>query len=163
MTEPEQLSINTTMDIEYGSPADPKAHVRNPRKITRPAIDDTETCENHARIEKSRVQSAGQSSRCKPCPALSEILQKQEWRFAKTMPDHPHWYTLRITWTDEALFEKAVVDIRALGIDTIWKGRRYRKWFSDGWEYWTMGAPPEKTILINRAQTGGSSINGSDG
>lgn len=83
---------------------------------------------------------------------LDSIFSSQEWIFAKTMPDNPHWYTLRRKWNDDPLFDQAVSLIRKCG---------YRKKFGKTWYtqininehfYWTMGAAIDKTILINRAK-----------
>lgn len=82
---------------------------------------------------------------------LCRILEEQDWIFAKTMPTMPHWYTLRKAWERETDFIKAVQLIRQHGIVKHFKGRPYTYFQANGHEYWTMGAPIEKTILINRA------------
>ena len=40
--------------------------------------------------------------------------------------------------------------IREHGYRERFQGRWYTKYDVDGWSYWTMGAPIENTILINR-------------
>lgn len=81
-----------------------------------------------------------------------------EYRFAKTMPENPHWYTLRKTWADDAGFCEAVKFIREYGYTEVYKKRPYKMFNLNGFKYWTMGAPIDKpngtpcTILINRAK-----------
>ena len=79
------------------------------------------------------------------------FIASAQWVFAKTMPESPHWYTLRRT-SDKTEFERAVVDIRSYGYSRRYKGYDYISYDIDGWTYWTMGAPLGETILINRAQ-----------
>ena len=44
------------------------------------------------------------------------------------------------------------MNIRTYGYIRRYKGYDYTSYDIDGWYYWTMGAPVEETILINRAQ-----------
>lgn len=89
-------------------------------------------------------------------------LLAADYRFAKTMPDNPHWYTLRKNWTDDAAFVEAVAFIRRddVGYIEIFKKSKYKMFNLNGYKYWTMGAPINNkkgepcTILINRAKTG---------
>ena len=89
---------------------------------------------------------------------LTKYLEAHEYRFAKTMPQIPHYYTLRKEWEDGKVFEEVVQAIRDLGEKRPWpappKKARYRYTYFDvgDWSYWSMGAPLEKTILINRAK-----------
>ena len=73
------------------------------------------------------------------------------WQFAYTMRRFPHWYTLREE-SDGDAFEAFVVAIREYGYDRPFQGKMYRCLDVDAWTYWTMGAPVEETILINRAR-----------
>lgn len=82
---------------------------------------------------------------------LTSILERHPYRFAKSMPYMPHWYTLRKEW-DSDLFSKTVIQQRELGYDKVWGGRSYRYFNANGYQYWTMGASVETTILINRAK-----------
>lgn len=92
-----------------------------------------------------------------PQPAeLAEIealLEAAEWRFAKTMPENPHEYTLRKTWGDEGAFARVVEFIRAHGETERYppgSRNRYKVLVLGGHKFWTMGWPVDKTILINR-------------
>jgi hypothetical protein len=88
-----------------------------------------------------------------PDPAgVRAFIAASTWRFAKTMPDAPHEYTLRRNAASDAAFEAAVVFIREHGDERAWGGRAYTYLDVDGWSYWTMGAPLDETILINRAR-----------
>ena len=84
------------------------------------------------------------------------LLKKQHYKFAKTMPQNPHAYTLRKNWEDGELFEAVVQFIRDNGQKEFWgwgRARRpYMYYYFDGYKYWTMGAPLHETILINRAK-----------
>ena len=78
-------------------------------------------------------------------------LEHAEYRFAKTMPNCPHCYTLRSSWQDQQLFDAAVRLTRELGRKERW-GKAVRPYFRHGeYKYWTMGSRVESTILINRA------------
>ena len=46
---------------------------------------------------------------------LKEMLEGAHFRFAKSMPHLPHWYTLRETWKNETDFVDAVKKIRECG------------------------------------------------
>jgi len=80
---------------------------------------------------------------------VSEVLDAHPWRFAKTMPDNPHDYTLRKQW-DDSLFSRVVQHLREHGYRTWFNGRPYTQYDSGDYFYWTMGAPLSETILINR-------------
>ena len=73
------------------------------------------------------------------------------WRFAATMPQNPHEYTVRRGLSDEK-FKEAVSYIREHGYFKEFRGWRYRCYSVGGWEYWTMGNPIEQTKIINRAK-----------
>src|SRR3990167_679232 len=81
---------------------------------------------------------------------IGKTLLDQRWIFAKTMPENPHWYTLRKEWQDEADFVKVVQFMRTYGYQEIYRGSRYTMLNVNDCKYWTMGAPIGTTILINR-------------
>ena len=82
---------------------------------------------------------------------LRAFIASSHWTFVKTMPQWPHEYIVR-EQVDEQLFVKFVCHIRANG----YQGKFYRKnityYDADGMIYWTMGAPLEETIIINRSR-----------
>lgn len=73
------------------------------------------------------------------------------WTFAKTMPDWPHHYIVR-SRVDESLFIKLVEHIRRFGYQGWFYKKQLTYFDEDGFMYWTMGEPLEKTIIINRAR-----------
>ena len=85
-------------------------------------------------------------------------IAEVRWQFAKTMPQWPHEYTVRV-WRPEldAQFCEFVKLIRRDGIVKPWPRDaaqpRYRLPYLeiDGWEYWSMGEPVAETTVINRA------------
>lgn len=82
---------------------------------------------------------------------MAENLLSHSWIYAKTMPEHPHWYTLRKQWDNDSDFVEVARLIREHG----YKEKFFKTWFTrfdlNGMKYWTMGAPLDITILINRA------------
>ena len=92
---------------------------------------------------------------------LREFVRTSPWKFARTMPQMPHEYTLREKAPDEKLFERVVLYIRQAGYKANFGSVTYTYLDIDGWKYWTMGAPlgptgrydrSIHTILINRAK-----------
>ena len=93
---------------------------------------------------------------------LVSFIEAVPWKYAKTMPDMPHEYTLRPRAKEldlESEFESAVRFIRENGYKERF-GAKYYTYYDatdeEGitWQYWTMGAPYERTVLINRAKVG---------
>jgi hypothetical protein len=80
---------------------------------------------------------------------LRDLIARSRWVFAKTMPDNPHWYTLRKE-ADDSEFVRFVELIRAHGREEPYEGQPYTVLDVDEWFYWTMGAPVDETILVNR-------------
>lgn len=78
------------------------------------------------------------------------MVTAHEWQFAKTMPKTPHWYTLRRKWASDADFVRFASLTREFGYDDPYRGKMFRAINVDGFKYWTMGAPLDKTILVNR-------------
>ena len=83
---------------------------------------------------------------------VHDILEENKWIFAKTMPETPHFYTLRRTWSDEKKFESIVEYIREQGIKEKFEGKEYIYLYLGDFKYWTMGEAVKDTILINRAK-----------
>ncbi len=82
-------------------------------------------------------------------------IERVEWRFAKTMPDNPHWYTVRPRppAPDDPGFESMVRLIRRDGRVRLWHGRPFTYLIVGEWDYWTMGEPIDETVIINRKRT----------
>ena len=81
---------------------------------------------------------------------VQQWLESQNWIFAKSRADNPHWYCLRRNADDEATFERIVEFIRERGVPYFWWGRYYLQYVAGEWAYWTMGSPIPETVLINR-------------
>lgn len=85
----------------------------------------------------------------------NELLLNADFTYAKSMPEIPHWYTLRETWDDREFIE-VVQFIRANGVREWFYRKRYTYYYLNGYKYWTMGSPLHNsgktgTILINKA------------
>jgi hypothetical protein len=82
---------------------------------------------------------------------LRRFINDEQWRVANRMPDWPHEYLVRER-VDRKLFERAVKHIRSNG----YEGRVYQteiRYYEEGdLVYWTMGAPVEETVIINRCR-----------
>ena len=80
-----------------------------------------------------------------------------KWKFARTMPLSPHWYTVRGKRPELAPQFLAFAQlIQAQGVLKTWGGHVRAYLEVDGFEYWTMGARVPETIIINRADSGGA-------
>lgn len=77
------------------------------------------------------------------------FISSRLWRFAKTMPQNPHEYTVR-KGIDDASFVEAVMFIRLHGYLVPFGGRDYTGLDVEGWYYWTMGNSLDVTKIINR-------------
>ena len=81
---------------------------------------------------------------------FARALSSAEYRFAKSMPQNPHWYTLRKTWNNDDLFDEVVEYMRENSYTEYFWGKPYQMFDLNGYKYWTMGAEICETILINR-------------
>jgi hypothetical protein len=80
------------------------------------------------------------------------FLASKVWTIARSMPTIPHAYIVRGKGNDPEQFRAAVEFIRANGYWHQWRHLR-NQYFDVGEHfYWTMGAPVEETIIINRAK-----------
>ena len=87
---------------------------------------------------------------------IRTFIADHEWTFAKTMPQIPHWYTLRRKARRDEDFAAFVQEIRLRGVVRQFGSRSFTYLDLDGWTYWTMGEPVENTILVNRARLPGT-------
>lgn len=84
-------------------------------------------------------------------------VKNRVWVFAKTMPEHPHFYTAIDRKRDDsdtiARFEEAVIFVRTYGVRRKFTPTNSRFVYFDheGLSYWTLGWPPHMTIIMNRA------------
>ena len=82
---------------------------------------------------------------------LREFVDQETWTYAKTMPEWPHEYIVRER-VEEDLFVQLVKHIRTNGYEGTFYHRKITYYDEDGLTYWTMGAPIEETIIINRCK-----------
>lgn len=97
-------------------------------------------------------------------PAEAQALADSlEWRFAKTMPQIPHFYVVRGEHLPGEVFDDFVRHIRFYGRPGIWRKTKRVTYMEDGSEveglhylamgehlYWTMGEPIGECQIINR-------------
>ena len=82
---------------------------------------------------------------------LRRFINDEQWRFASRLPDWPHEYLVRER-VDRRLFEKTVKHIRSNGYEGRFYHKEIRCYEEAGLVYWTMGAPVEQTVIINRCR-----------
>lgn len=82
---------------------------------------------------------------------IKDFIESVNWTFAKTMPEWPHEYIVR-KHVDEKLFWALVSFIREYGYEGPFYGNFYTYFEENDLVYWTMGAPIEETIIINRCK-----------
>jgi hypothetical protein len=80
---------------------------------------------------------------------FARLVNSNVFRFAKTMPDNPHWYTLRSGWKSNNDFSWCVDLIRTKGHVEVFEDRPYMILKCSGMKFWTAGAAVDKTVLIN--------------
>lgn len=82
---------------------------------------------------------------------IAELLEKEKWTWAKTMPSIPHEYIVRDNCLmGEENFLMIVHVQRELGAPEKWGYNTLPYLYIDGYKYWTMGDTSEKTTIINR-------------
>ena len=84
-------------------------------------------------------------------PDTIRFIDSARWKATKHVA--PHEYTHRDWSEDPEAFYRLVALIREHGYDGVFQKRKYRYLDIDGFTYWTMGAPIEYTIIINRRPT----------
>jgi hypothetical protein len=87
---------------------------------------------------------------------LRAFIERAQWTFAKTMPTMPHEYVVRDQWCGKdparhAEFTDIVALIRLHGYPRRFGNREFLYVDVDAHRYWSMGAPPDETTIINRA------------
>jgi len=86
-----------------------------------------------------------------------DYIASVEWTYAKTMPEVPHWYTVRNT-KEPKLFEEFLIYILHWGdLESRGSPNHTARWKRiyldlDEYYYWWMGAPLRKATVINRAR-----------
>lgn len=94
---------------------------------------------------------------------VNELVEKhlltKTYRFAKTMPTNPHYYTMKDDWGNPDDFIAVAKAIFHFGEVERFKGRLYKVLYYKEWRYWTMSGQiyddqyfKVHCILINRAK-----------
>ena len=81
--------------------------------------------------------------------SIRGFIESVRWTFAKTMPKWPHEYIVRKN-VDRNLFVQFVRFIRSNGYEGNFYSKKLIYFEHNEKVYWTMGAPIEDTIIINR-------------
>ena len=104
--------------------------------------------------------SAAPANSTAPAEMLEEFgawVAGREWRFAKSYWWAPHWYhncPLDSPRPERLAFERMVLFIREHGVRERYDKTYYTKLECDGWKFWTMGWPPDRTFILNRTKVG---------
>ena len=89
--------------------------------------------------------------------SLEEFVSRVGWRFASTMPEIPHEYTVAgkatvgVPPVPDAWYVWFVAQIREHGYQATFGGRTYTYLHVGGWKYWSLSGCDGVTI-INRAR-----------
>jgi len=81
---------------------------------------------------------------------LRLAVEGLSFRFAKTMPEFPHWYVVRSP-ENEATYVALFHAIHEHGYAATFGGRRYKYLqLGDGFKYWAMTTDIRASRIINR-------------
>ena len=78
------------------------------------------------------------------------FVEGQQWIFAKTMADIPHFYCLKSWCADPSEFDWFVRLLNENSVPGTFYGKTYRYFFLDDWKYWIMDDDLAECDLINR-------------
>ena len=81
---------------------------------------------------------------------VHHFINRQEWHFAKTMPQIPHWYCLQKECDDKEEFLWFARYIQEHSKPGQFYGRTYKYFYLGQYKYWLMDPSPEECDLINR-------------
>ncbi len=133
-------------------------------------IDDHGSCPDCAQERWERLTPAERTAWCKvnhlhypyqdkgpmtpeQLARIGQLLESHPFRFAKTMPRNPHWYTLRHEWQDvgSGVFEEVVRAIREHGYTEFFGSYPWRMLDVNGFKYWTyFSSFVEEVTVLNR-------------
>ncbi|MBQ0024719.1 MAG: hypothetical protein KBT00_03210 [Bacteroidales bacterium] len=80
----------------------------------------------------------------------NSFINSQEWIFAKTMADIPHWYCLKQNCENLGDWDWFVRFMDEFGVIGEFCGRQYKYLYWGDYRYWMMDPTPEQCDLINR-------------
>lgn len=78
------------------------------------------------------------------------FVDAQEWIFAKSMADIPHYYCLKRNSPDASEFDWFVQYLVDHSVPGTFYGKVYQYFFLCDWKYWIMDDNPKDCDLINR-------------
>lgn len=81
---------------------------------------------------------------------IRDFIASQNWRFAKTMPDDPHWYV--VSYAHDKPFYDFVSHINRHGSAKLYKKVYYICFDFEGYTYWSIPVLSEDKIVLNRAE-----------
>ena len=83
---------------------------------------------------------------------LEDQLRAAPYRFARSMPENPHFYTLRASWEAPEDFDRCALLIRNHGYSERYGRSSYTMYAFEGHKYWVMPGFKAGTFLINRKE-----------
>lgn len=83
---------------------------------------------------------------------VRELFNSHEFKFAKTMPKIPHYYTLIDNWENKQDWFELVDYIKKNSVVEKFYSKDYLYYYLDGYKYWVMDEHTHETTLINRAK-----------
>jgi hypothetical protein len=75
-------------------------------------------------------------------------IAANEWRYAKTRPQNPHFYVLLVVSSDPYEHLRFLAWLQASEEVEDWGGKRFHYHEVDGWRYWALTNP--NATIINR-------------
>ena len=82
--------------------------------------------------------------------SLNDFINSQNWIFAKTMADIPHWYCLKSQCESDSAWDWFVRFMDEYGIEGSFCGKTYKYLYWGEYRYWMIDPTPEECDLINR-------------
>lgn len=82
-----------------------------------------------------------------------KLLRDAPYKFAKTMANIPHSYTLKENdYWDKKTFVEVVKYLNQNGVKEKFFTKYYTYYYANGYKYWTMYSNYDNEVLINRAK-----------
>ena len=87
---------------------------------------------------------------------ILKIIESFDWKFAKTMPKNPHFYTVKQKQDRKKSedYEKLYNYIRENHYIEYFKGYPYKCCHIGEWTYWAMTDDINESVVINRKRRG---------
>lgn len=84
-----------------------------------------------------------------------QFVDQVKWRFAKSVPNWPHFYIVEKELTDQATFQVAKSFVKESGYDGKFFDLDVRYLDANGWTYWAspLAWPLELQYMLNRCKT----------